>query len=270
MQEMKLNTGAAMPVVGLGLWLMKDKQECISAVDAAISAGYRHFDTAQRYENEAFLGEALAASTINREDLFVTTKIAVENMRWPVLVNTFEQSLANLRMQYVDLLLLHFPATEWRRPAWSRMEELAQSGKAKAIGVSNYTIRHLEELLKECTIKPAVNQVELHVYLQQPELLEYCNAHDIVVQAYSPLAHGYGIDNPMLIEIGKKYGKTAAQIMIKWCLQVGAVPLPKSANVERIAQNTDVFNFELDATDMKQLASLDKNYRTAWDPTNVG
>ena len=170
-----------MPAIGLGLWLMKDEQECLTAVDSALKSGYQHFDTAQRYQNEAFLGKVIAESGVDRKRIFVTTKIAIENMRWPLLIPSFEESLANLQMDYVDLLLLHFPATEWRRPAWARMEELVADGRAKAIGVSNYTIRHLKILLEECNIKPAVNQVELHVYLQQPELLEYCQKNDIVV-----------------------------------------------------------------------------------------
>jgi diketogulonate reductase-like aldo/keto reductase len=190
-------------------------------------------------------------------------------MWWNDLPGAFEASLKNLQMDYVDLLLLHFPVTELRRPAWQRMEEIAAAGKAKSIGVSNYTVKHLEELLRECSVKPAVNQVELHVYLQQPELLEFCAAHDIIVEAYSPLAHGHDIHNPVLEGVAKKHGKTSAQVMLRWCLEKGTVPLPKSVHEERIKENSNVFDFSLDAADMASLAKLDKNYRTAWDPTHV-
>lgn len=269
MDTVKLNNGTDMPKIGLGLWRVKDEATCKQTVLDALEVGYRHFDTAQYYQNEAFLGSALKASKVPRKEVFVTTKIMNENMWWVDLIPSFEESLANLQMDYVDLLLLHFPVTELRRPAWERMEELATEGRAKAIGVSNYTIAHLEELLKECSIKPAVNQVELHVYLQQPELLEYCAKKGIVVEAYSPLAHSYGIDNEVLARIGKKHGKSPAQIMIRWCLERGTVPLPKTTHKERLAENLEVFDFTLDEDDTAKLAKLNKNYRTAWDPTHI-
>lgn len=269
MQDFKMNDGQKIPSIGLGLWLVKDEQECLNAVKWGLQAGYRHFDSAQYYENEQFLGRAIKTSGLARKDVFITTKIKNENMWWNDLTPSFEESLEKLQMDYVDLLLLHFPVTELRRPAWRRMEELKKDGRAKSIGVSNYTIRHLKELLKECEIKPAVNQVELHVYLQQPELLDFCKEHDILVEAYSPLAHGHGLDNPVLSKIAKKHSKSVAQIMIRWCLQVGALPLPKSVHQERIKENFDVFDFELDKADMTDLKKLDKGYRTAWDPTNV-
>ncbi len=269
MKTTTLNNGAKIPQLGLGLWRMKDQQECEAAVLEALKFGYRHFDTAQIYGNEAFLGSALKRSNIKRADIFVTTKISTENMWWVDVVPSFEESLQKLQTSYVDLLLLHFPVTELRRPAWERMEELAADGRAKAIGVSNYTVEHLKELLSECSIKPAVNQVELHVYLQQPELIAYCKEQGIVVEAYSPLAHGNGIDNKVLAEIGKKHNKSSAQIMLRWCLEVGTVPLPKTVHVDRIKEDFEVFDFALDADDLKMIAGLNKNYRTAWDPTHV-
>lgn len=269
MQQVKLNNGTTMPVLGLGLWRVKDETVCKNIVQDALDMGYRHFDTAQYYENEGFLGAALKASKVPRQEIFVTTKIKNENMWWVDLIPSFEESLARLQTDYVDLLLLHFPVTELRRPAWERMEELAKDGRAKAIGVSNYTIAHLEELLRECSIKPAVNQVELHVYLQQPELVDYCAKQGIVVEAYSPLAHGYGLDNDVLAGIAKKHGKSPAQVMIRWCLGCGTVPLPKTVHKDRLAENLAVFDFMLDETDMAELAKLNKNYRTAWDPTHI-
>lgn len=268
-QTVKLNNDSSMPILGLGMWQVKKEEECIRVVNRALAAGYTHFDTAQFYENEAFLGKALKDADVRRENLFITTKIKNDNQWWVDLIPSFDKSLENLQMEYVDLLLLHFPVTELRRPAWHRMEELAVSGRAKAIGVSNYTVRHLEELLSECAIKPAVNQVELHVYLQQPELVQYCKEHDIVIEAYSPLAHGHGLDNPVLAKVGKKHGKSPAQVMIRWCLEVGTVPLPKSVHEDRIKENMAVFDFELDAEDMTKLKKLESGYRTAWDPTHV-
>ncbi len=269
MKSIILNNGSRIPELGFGLWQISDQRECVNAVGSALKSGYRHFDTAQTYGNEAFLGQALADSTVSREELFITTKIWNENQYWDDLIPSFEKSLRNLQTDYVDLLLLHFPVTELRRPAWRKMEELAGTRRTRAIGVSNYTVRHLEELLQECDIRPAVNQVELHVYLQQPELVTFCNENEILIEAYSPLAHGYGLDNPLLAELGKKFGKTSAQIMIRWCIEIGAVPLPKSVHEERIESNVDVFDFNLSSDDMEKLRTLNRDYRTCWDPTNV-
>jgi len=269
MQPVKLNNGTTMPGIGLGLWRVKDEQECINAVQEALRVGYRHLDTAQVYGNEAYVGKACKTSGVPRENVFITTKIWNENQFWDDLPLSFDESLKNLQTDYVDLLLLHFPVTETRRPAWHQMEKIAQSGRARAIGVSNYTVRHLEELLRECSIKPAVNQVELHVYLQQPELVKFCQNNGILVEAYSPLAHGYGLDNPLLDGIAQKHNKTAAQVMIRWCVETGAVPLPKSVHPDRIKENFDVFDFKLDDADMKLLATLNADYHTCWDPTHV-
>ena len=266
--SLKMNNGLEIPQVGLGLWQNKDKKDCINAVNWGLEAGYRHFDSAQAYENEQFLGQAVKASKIPRKDIFITTKIRTANMG-NQLIETFDESLEKLQMDYVDLLLLHFPMTISWRISWPLMEEIYASGRAKTIGVSNYTITHLEELLAECKVKPAVNQVELHVFLQQPDLVDYCKQKGIVVEAYSPLAHAHNINDPVLADIAQKHGKTPAQIMIRWCVQIGTVPLPKSANKERIAQNIDVFDFELDQDDMKQIAGLESDMRTSWDPTHV-
>lgn len=267
--NIKMNNGRTIPQIGFGTWRITDETDCVEAIRVALEAGYRHIDTAQIYENEAFVGKAIKQSGIPRKEIFLTTKIWGENFYWDDIMPSLDESLRNLQTDYVDLLLLHFPATELRRPAWRRMEEIYKSGRAKSVGVSNYTIRHLEEMLGESDLKPAVNQVELHVFLQQPELLDFCRHHDIVVEAYSPLAHGNGLDDTTLQTIAKKHGKTSAQIMIRWCLEVGTVPLPKSVTSERIKQNLDVFDFKLDKDDMQQIAKLDQDLRTCWDPTHV-
>lgn len=264
----KMNNGHKMPQIGLGTWLNTDETECKDAVKWSLEIGYRHIDTAQAYDNEQFVGEAIKESGVKREDIFITTKISTDNMSWR-LGETFEESLKKLKTDYVDLLLLHFPVTEKRRPCWPRMEDIYKAGKAKSIGVSNYTIRHLEELLREGEIKPAVNQVELHLFLQQPELLEFCNKHDIVVTAYSPLARARRLEEPTIKKIAKKHGKTYAQIMIRWCVEVGAIPIPKSTHQDRIKENFDVFNFKLEADDIAELKKLDRNFRVSWDPTHV-
>lgn len=265
--SVKLNDGNTIPGIALGLWKNKNEAECVASVQAALAAGYRHFDSAQVYGNEQYLAEGLKAAGAKREDVFITTKIAVQH--FARVAGSFDKSLERLDMDYVDLLLLHFPVSLLRGHAWKALEDIHKTGKAKSIGVSNYTVRHLEELLKTCHVKPAVNQVELHVYLQQPELLEFCRQHDIVVEAYSPLAHAHGMDNEVLESIANKYGKSSAQVMIRWCIEQGTVPLPKSTNPDRIKQNIDVFDFKLDADDMEKLKSLNTNMRTCWDPTNV-
>lgn len=267
--QIKLNNGTQIPQIGLGLWKNKRKSACKDSVKIGLKVGYRHFDTAQIYHNEAYLGEALQESGIARKEVFITTKIWNDNFWWDDVIPSFEKSLKNLQTDYVDLLLLHFPVTDTRRPGWKKLEEIYQSGGAKAIGVSNYTIRHLKELLREGSIKPAVNQVELHVFLQQPELIKFCQKHDIVVEAYSPLAHGHGLDDPVLQAMAQKHGKSTAQIMLRWLVEQGLVILPKSTHEERIKENFDVFDFSLGKDDNKQLKKLNKNLRTCWDPTNI-
>ena len=269
MNNVKLNNGVEIPGLGLGLWKVTNQKDLDDAVKSALKSGYTHFDSAQKYDNEAMLGQALKEQGVDRKKIFITTKIWNNNF-WPGdLEESFEQSLKNLQTDYIDLLLLHFPVTETRRMAWTGLENLLRQDKVKAIGVSNYTIKHLEEMKRYFKILPAVNQVELHVFLQQPELLKYCKEQGIVVEAYSPIAHGHGLDNKILIEIANKHSKSTAQIMVRWCLEVGTVPLPKSTNQDRIAENIDVFDFELDETDMAKLKLLDQDLRTCWDPTNV-
>ncbi len=267
--SIKLNNGAMIPQIGFGTWLIKDEAECKTAIKTALEVGYRHIDTAQIYENEQFVGAAIKESGIDRKDLFITTKIWNDNLWWEGFDKSFEESLQKLQTDYVDLLLIHFPVTEDRRPAWYKMEEKFKAGKAKAIGVSNYTIKHLEELIKEGTVRPAVNQVEMHVFLQQGELAAYCKLYDIAVEAYSPLAHGYGLDDKTLATIAAKHGKTPAQIMLRWCIEQGMIVLPKSIHPERIKENFAIFDFKLDTEDLAQLRKLERNFRTCWDPTHV-
>lgn len=267
--DIKLNSGAKIPQIGFGLWRNGDKKECIDSVHFALKAGYTHFDDAQVYGNEEFLGEALKKAGVVRSEVFVTTKIWIKNFGTKRTPKSFETSLEKLQMEHVDLLLLHFPVSLLRGKAWKALEEIHATGQAKAIGVSNYTVKHLEELLKQCKIKPAVNQVELSVVLQQPELVDYCKRNGIIVQAYTPLAEGHFFDDPVLKQIAKKHGKSVPQIMLRWCIDYGVVVLTKSVHEKRIKGNINIFDFELDADDMKKMKALDHNHRTNWDPTNV-
>lgn len=267
--SLSIGNAAEIPQVGLGLWQVTDPEEFRTAFSAAVAAGYRHFDSAQIYHNEQLLGEAWRASGLTREDFFLTTKIHIANFGTKKTPKSFKTSLEKLQTEYVDLLLLHFPVTLTRKKAWAELERIKAAGGAKNIGVSNYTIRHLEEMKSYAHEMPAVNQVELHVFLQQPELVEYCQKHSIIIEAYSPLAHGHGMDNSALAEIATKHGKSPAQIMLRWCVQSGFVTLPKSISAERIATNIDLFDFELDSDDMVKIKALNRNLRTCWDPTYI-
>ncbi|HUD10616.1 MAG TPA: aldo/keto reductase [Candidatus Saccharimonadales bacterium] len=267
--KITLGDGRKIPQVGLGLWQVKDITEFNRAFEAGVAAGYRHFDSAQAYKNEHMLGAALKNSELKREDVWITTKIAVEHFGYNKAKETFAESLKKLQTDYVDLILLHFPVSILRKKSWTALEEVKASGQAKSIGVSNYTIRHLEEMEKYAEEMPAVNQVELHLFLQQPELLEYCQEHNIAVEAYSPLAHAKAMDEPLITEMAKKYKKSYAQIMLRWCVQSDLIVLPKSVTPSRIIENIDIFDFELGEPDMQKLAKLDRNLRTCWNPTHV-
>ena len=261
--------GCQIPQIGLGLWKVRDQTEFNTAFEAGLKTGYRHFDSAQAYDNEQFLGEAWQRSGIKREDLFLTTKIKVQNFGKKHVHDSYKQSLQNLQSDYWDLLLLHFPVTLLRKNAWVELEKIKAAGGVKSIGVSNYTIRHLEEMKSYANEMPAVNQVELHVFLQQPELIEYCQQHNIVVEAYSPLAHAKEMDEPVIREIAAKHGKTYAQVMLRWLLQKGLVVLPKSVTPSRINENFEIFDFDLDHKDLEQVSHLDRDLRTCWSPVHV-
>lgn len=266
----KLKNRQEIPQVGFGLWKVEDQTDFDNAFQAAVKAGYRHFDTAQAYSNEQMLGEALQKSELKREDVWITTKIAVQHFGHKKAKKTFGESLQKLQTDYVDLLLLHFPVPVLRKSSWRALEELKAAGKAKSIGVSNYTTRHLEQMKSYAKEMPVVNQVELHVFLQQPELIEYCRKNNIVFEAYSPLAHAKaGANEPLLQELAKKYDKSFAQIMLRWLIQQDLVILPKSVTPNRIQENIDIFDFELDKQDMQKLAQLNKNLRTCWNPTHI-
>ncbi len=267
--NIKLSDGKEVPQVGLGLWKVKDQADFDTSFDAAVADGYRHFDSAQVYGNEHFLGEAWQRSGLNREDIFITTKIRLETIAIGRTAQSFEKSLKNLRTDYVDLLLLHFPSIVGRKKAWKELEKIKAEGGAKSIGVSNYTIKHLEEMKLYATEMPVVNQVELHVFLQQPELVDYCRTAGIAIEAYSPLAHGKRMDDPVITDIATKHDKTYAQIMLRWGIENGLIILPKSTTPERVRENIALFDFELYLEDLQRITKLNRNMRTCWDPTHI-
>jgi methylglyoxal/glyoxal reductase len=267
--DITLNNGNKIPQLGLGTWQIKDQDVYNKAFKAAVKVGYRHFDTAQAYGNEQFLGKAWVANGLKRSDIFITTKIDVRNFTAGRLRSSFEQSLDELRTEYVDLLLLHFPVPVLRKNAWKVLQTINKSGAAKNIGVSNYTVKHLEDLKTYAKILPAINQVELHVFLQQPELIDYCKDHGIQVEAYCPLARAKIMDNPAITEIAKTHHKSYAQVMIRWLIEQDLVVIPKSTNPARIKENFNVYDFKLDKDDMDKLARQDQEMRVCWSPVHI-
>lgn len=288
---LKLNDGQQIPQLGLGVWRIPAGRKCEAAVLAAFEAGYRHIDTASFYGNEESVGAAIKASRIRREEFFVTTKLWNSDHANPE--RALEASLRRLKFDYVDLFLIHYPVRE-RLRSWHILEKLKQQEKARSIGVSNFTVRHLTELLADSNTVPTVNQVEFHPYLYQRELLEFCNAKGIVVEAYSPLTMGERLNDQKLLAIAKKYpsashtsaerrpkfgflsgqsrgeeNKSPAQILIRWAIQHNLVVIPKSSNPSRIRENADVFDFEITEEDMRTLDAFNENLRTCWDPTNA-
>ena len=289
--KLTLNDGHLIPQLGLGVWQTRAGATCEAAVLTALDAGYRHIDTASMYGNEESVGAAIRMSGIPRENIFVTTKLWNSDHGNPA--RALDTSLRKLKLDYVDLYLIHYPVRE-RRQSWLALEALRAEGKARSIGVSNFTIRHLRELLAETKTVPAVNQVEFHPYLYQRDLLDFCAGEGIVVEAYSPLTKGARLNDPKLVSVAKKYSKagpqpahsssrfplldrlsrhsetkSTAQILIRWALQHGLVVIPKSANRRRIFENADVFDFEITAEEMQLLDRFNENLRTCWDPTNA-
>lgn len=269
--NLTLNDGRLIPQLGLGVWQTRAGAACETAVLAALEAGYRHIDTAAMYGNEESVGAAVRTSGIPRENIFVTTKLWNSDHGNPE--RALETSLRKLKMDYVDLYLIHYPVRE-RRRSWRALEALRVGGKARSIGVSNFTIRHLNELLAETKTVPAVNQVEFHPYLYQRDLLDFCAGRGIALEAYSPLTKGERLKDPKLVAVATKYsksgaGKSTAQILIRWALQHGLIVIPKSANRKRIFENADVFDFEISAADMQLLDGFNENLRTCWDPTDA-
>lgn len=269
MYHVQLNTGAALPLLGLGVYQSAPGESTQQAVEWALATGYRHIDTARLYRNEADVGAALRNSGIARDEVFVTTKLWNSDHGYDSALRAFEASLKDLGLETVDLYLIHWPVHPLRRESWRALEAIAQSGQARAIGVSNYTIRHLEELLTYCETVPAVNQVEFSPYLYQRDLLHFCQQQGIQLMAYSPLTQGHKLSDPPLQAIAAKHHKTPAQILLRWTIEHQIAVIPKSVKQARIQENAAIFDFTLDPADMAALNHLNQNFRTCWDPTQA-
>lgn len=266
-EEYTLSNGVKIPKIGFGTWLVDD-EKVVEPVKDAINAGYRHIDTAQAYENEHGVGEGIRNSGIARENIFVTTKLAAEIKSYSEAVNAIHQSLEKMGVDYLDMMIIHSPQPwsdfkkgehyfEGNLEAWRAMEEAYNDGKIRAIGVSNFDQEDLENILKNGTVKPVVNQVLAHVSNTPFNLIEYCQKNDILVEAYSPVAHGEILNNQGIQDMAEKYNKSAAQLSIRYCLQLGLLPLPKSENPDHIRSNADL-DFEISAEDLNKLKQMDR------------
>ena len=263
-----LNNGLELPWLGFGVFKINDGQEVEQAVRYALETGYRSIDTAAVYGNERGVGKAVRESGILREDIFLTTKVWNDDQREKRALAAFEESLKRLGTEYVDLYLVHWPVKACFQETWQVMEEIYQSGRAKAIGVSNFLVHHLKDILHDSQIVPAVNQIEFHPFLVQPELLKFCQEHKIQVEAWSPLMQGQIVNEPTVQRMAEKYNKTPAQIALRWNLQHKVVTIPKSIHSNRIIENAQVFDFELSQADMNELDALDEGKRVGPDPDN--
>lgn len=262
--------GVEIPQLGLGVWQVPD-DEAERAVRTALEAGYRHIDTATLYRNEEGVGRAVRASGVPREKVFVTTKLW--NSDHDRVEQAFDESLARLGMDYVDLYLIHWPAPKQNRyvQAWRGLEKIYKDGRARAIGVSNFTVATLTRLLDETDIIPCINQIELHPWFQQHELREFHDKNGILTEAWSPLGSGKGLlDDPALAVLAEKHGRTPAQIVLRWHIQIGNVVIPKSVTPSRIRENINVFDFILDHEDMAAIGAMNANRRLGADPDELG
>lgn len=258
-----LNNGAEIPVLGFGTNVLQGPSG-INDIQTALDAGYRLIDTAQSYGNEAEVGKAIAASPVAREDIFITTKITDENQGYQLTMDSFESSLEKLQMTVVDLLLVHWPNVEnfdLSIETWKALIDLQDQGKAKTIGVSNYTPELIQKTIDATGVVPAVNQVEFHPFLFQEELLTYCKEQDILIESYCPIARAKRTDNPVLQRLAAKYDKSPVQVILRWHLEHGLVPIPRSTNPDHIRANTDIFDFSLTSSEVSEMDTLDDNYR---------
>jgi len=268
--KIKLNNGTEIPVIGLGVWKTPSGKGTEDVVLWALEAGYRHIDTATIYLNEKEVGNAIKQSGIKRNEIFVTTKLWNDDQGYESGLKAFEYSLKRLQMDYVDLYLIHWPFMGWgsskvdnvinRKESWKALEEIYNSGRAKAIGVCNYKIEHLEEMKTYANIAPMVNQIEFHPFWFRKELMDYCHKNNIAVTDYCPLVRGKKMFDNRITDIAKHYSKTNAQVLLRWGIQHGNIVIPKSSHKERIIENYNVFDFEISKEDMKKLDALNENY----------
>ncbi|MED1954348.1 aldo/keto reductase [Brevibacillus centrosporus] len=267
-----LYNGVKMPWLGLGVFKVEEGAEVVDAVRTAIRNGYRSIDTAAIYGNEEGVGEGIRLGMkdagIAREDLFITSKVWNSDLGFESTLAAYETSLKKLGLDYLDLYLIHWPVEGKYKEAWRALETIYKEGRVKAIGVSNFHVHHLEDLMKDAEMKPMIDQIEFHPRLTQKELQAFCRENGIQMEAWSPLMQGQLLDHPVLKEIAERHQKSVAQVIIRWDLQNGVVTIPKSIKEHRIVENADVFNFELSADDMAKIDALNENFRVGPDPDN--
>ncbi len=264
-----LSNGVEMPRFGLGVYQTKVGEETENAVRWALEAGYPAIDTAALYRNEAEVGKIVRSGIVPRDEVFVTSKVWVDDLSYDGAKAAFNDSLEKLGFDYVDLYLIHWPFNDWQG-AWRALEDAYKDGRARAIGVSNFMQHHLTELMNLAEIKPMVNQYECHPRLQQPDLLKFCHDNNIHVTAWAPIMKGRVLDMPEIVNIGEKHGKSAVHVTLRWLLQLGVIVIPKSARQERIQTNADVFDFELTDEEMQIMATLNTGERTGPHPDEFG
>ncbi|WP_304683038.1 aldo/keto reductase [uncultured Clostridium sp.] len=263
-----LLNGIDIPRIGFGTYKLKDENETIDTIKYALKVGYRFIDTASFYGNEEWIGKAIKESKIKRENIFLATKVWNDSHGYDKAIDSFEKSMKKLDIDYLDLLLIHWP-TKLNKETWRAFESLYELGKVRAIGVCNFKIGHLEELRKTAKIMPMVNQIEVHPCFSQKEIVNYCNNYKIQVIGWSPIMKGQLLEVPLMIDLAEKYNKTIAQIALRWHIQKGIIPIPKSSHYGRIADNIDIFNFELSEEDMIKIDKLDRNETVSGIPENT-
>ncbi|MBS5912589.1 MULTISPECIES: aldo/keto reductase [Paenibacillus] len=271
MDFVTLNNGVKMPQLGFGVWQVKD-EEATAAVAKALEVGYTSIDTAMIYRNEVGVGKAIKQSSVPRENLFITTKVWNADQGYDNTLRAFDESLERLGLDYIDLYLIHWPTPKFDQyvDTYKALEKLYRDGRAKAIGVCNFEIEHLERLLNETEIKPVLNQVECHPHLSQNELKAFCAKHDIFIEAWSPLEQGGDVlKDPVVKEIAEAHGKTAAQVVLRWHLQNNTIVIPKSVTPSRIEENFNVFDFQLADSDMERINKLNINRRKGSNPNEM-
>ncbi len=268
-ETITLHNGVKMPQLGFGVFKVKNGNETVESVKKAVEVGYRAIDTAAIYENEEGVGQAIRECGVPREELFITSKVWNTEQGYDTTLKAFEDSLNRLGMEYLDLYLIHWPGKDKYLETWRALEKLYKDGKVKSIGVSNFHVHHLENLLANSEVKPVVNQIELHPLLTQVELRDYCAKHEIKVESWSPLGRGNLLEEPTINHIAKKHGKSSAQVLIRWHLQHELVVIPKSITPSRIKENAQVFDFSLSLNEMNQIDALNKNERFGSNPDEL-
>ncbi|MGE7904343.1 aldo/keto reductase [Peribacillus sp. NPDC094092] len=268
-ETITLHNGVKMPQLGFGVFKVKSGNETVESVKKAIEVGYRAIDTAAIYENEEGVGQAIRECGVPREELFITSKVWNTEQGYETTLQAFDDSINRLGLEYLDLYLIHWPGKDKYLETWRALEKLYKDGKVKSIGVSNFHVHHLENLLANSEVKPVVNQIELHPLLTQVEIRDYCAKHEIKVESWSPLGRGNLLEEPTINHIAKKHGKSSAQVLIRWHLQHDLVVIPKSITPSRIEENAEVFDFSLSLNEMNQIDALNKNERFGSNPDEL-